>query len=528
MIRKHWPLIIAAGFLLVIVALCYSASIEKNDGHFVYVLDDPYIHMSIAKNLTQHGVWGITKHGFTSCSSSPLWTLTISALYMVFGVNELGPLILNVLVGICLLAAMYMLFMKYRVPPVRTFIALVITILAGPLVTLIFCGLEHTFHVLCSILFIYFVAKVLTKENNSPGDLAVLALSAIVLVATRFEGLFAVAVAGGLFLLRGRITGATAVFAGGITSPVLYGLISMAKGWFFLPNSVILKGNTPDFSSMQGIITFFGDNGIFRIFTTPHIFVLILAASFIFIFVYRQRKSIWDERLLMTAQFIAITLLHIQFADIGWFHRYEGYLVGMGIFILTAATGKRFPERSNMRKIPGGVFGTAAAALLVCGGILAFIPRAWSTVQVPQASNNIYEQQYHMGLFLKRYYEGSSIAANDVGAINFLADIRCLDLWGLGSIDVARAMRENEYSVRTLDRLAARENVEIAVMYETFFYLTGGRPRSWIKVHEWWLEDNVVCGSDAVAFFAVKPDSKNKLIRSLRDFGPHGIRRRRR
>lgn len=528
MIRNHWPLIVAAGILLVIAAVCYSNAIAKNDGHFVYVLDDPYIHMSIAKNFTQHGVWGITKHGFTSCSSSPLWTLTISAVYLIFGVNEPGPLILNMLIGIGLLVMLYILLRKYSVPPAWVFVTLLMTILAAPLVTLMFCGLEHTFHMLYSILFIYFVAKALTEDKNSPGDCVILALSALVLVSARYEGLFAIAVAGALFLLRGRILGALTVAGGGLVSPVLYGLVSMAKGWFFLPNSVILKGNTPDLTSVQGLITYFVDNGVFRIFTTPHILVLTLAAAGAVLILYRHQKTLWDERLLLTGQFIAVTILHMQFADTGWFYRYEGYLMGMGIFVLAVSMSDYLPGRRDRRTLPGGALGTAAAALLAIWGIFAFIPRAHSTMQVPQASNNIYEQQYHMGLFLKRYYEGASIAANDVGAINFLADIHCLDLWGLGSIDIARAMRNDEYTAQTLSRLATKENVEIAVMYETFFYMTGGRPRSWIKIHEWWLENNIVCGSNAVAFFAVQPGSKTKLIRSLRDFGPHGIRRRRR
>jgi asparagine N-glycosylation enzyme membrane subunit Stt3 len=44
-------------------------SIRINGGHLVYALDDPYIHMAIAKNVVQHHVWGVTPFGFTSASS---------------------------------------------------------------------------------------------------------------------------------------------------------------------------------------------------------------------------------------------------------------------------------------------------------------------------------------------------------------------------------------------------------------------------------------------------------------------------
>ncbi len=42
-----------------------------------------------------------------------------------------------------------------------------------------------------------------------------------------------------------------------------------------------------------------------------------------------------------------------------------------------------------------------------------------------------------MGLFLNEYYNEDCIAANDIGAINYLADVKCIDLKGLGSKDIA-------------------------------------------------------------------------------------------
>jgi hypothetical protein len=33
--------------------------LRQTNGHFVYSLDDPYIHLAVAKNLARHGVWGV-------------------------------------------------------------------------------------------------------------------------------------------------------------------------------------------------------------------------------------------------------------------------------------------------------------------------------------------------------------------------------------------------------------------------------------------------------------------------------------
>jgi hypothetical protein len=71
-------LIASIGILWIIVATILVLSIIRNQGHVVYALDDAYIHMAIAKNFAQHGVWGITQYGFTSSSSSLLYTLLLS------------------------------------------------------------------------------------------------------------------------------------------------------------------------------------------------------------------------------------------------------------------------------------------------------------------------------------------------------------------------------------------------------------------------------------------------------------------
>ncbi|MGF7117799.1 hypothetical protein [Methanobacterium oryzae] len=92
-LKDHWPLLVSIIIFLAIVSTLLFLSLEKNDGHVVYALDDPYIHMAMAKNFAEHGVWGVTKYGFSSSSSSPLYTLLLSVIYFIFGVNETAPLI---------------------------------------------------------------------------------------------------------------------------------------------------------------------------------------------------------------------------------------------------------------------------------------------------------------------------------------------------------------------------------------------------------------------------------------------------
>jgi len=96
---RHWPVLAAIIILWCTVLLLLILSVRQNQGHLVYALDDPYIHMAIAKNFAQHGVWGVTRYEFSSSSSSLLWTVLLSAIYLIFGTNEIAPLVLNVIVA---------------------------------------------------------------------------------------------------------------------------------------------------------------------------------------------------------------------------------------------------------------------------------------------------------------------------------------------------------------------------------------------------------------------------------------------
>ena len=78
---QHWPLYASVLILSLLLWLILAISFSQNQGHLVYALDDAYIHMAMARNFAHYGVWGVTRYGFTSSSSSILWTLLLSLTY---------------------------------------------------------------------------------------------------------------------------------------------------------------------------------------------------------------------------------------------------------------------------------------------------------------------------------------------------------------------------------------------------------------------------------------------------------------
>jgi hypothetical protein len=167
------------------------------------------------------------------------------------------------------------------------------------------------------------------------------------------------------------------------------------------------------------------------------------------------------------------------------------------------------PSRPSHRFISGALVLVLALSPFVYRSITAFL-------LTPKASRNIFEQQYQMGLFIREHYQGRVIAANDIGAINFLADVRLLDLFGLGSLEPASLKLQNRYGPLEIGELASKRQVDLAMIYDIWF--TGAVPSTWVKVGEWTITDNVICGDAKVSFYAVGADTQASLVHSLKQF----------
>ena len=113
-------------------------------GHIAYGLDDPYIHMAIAKNVALHGVWGVAPDTFAAASSSPIWTAMVAAVFLATGIHDAVPLLLNLfiaLTGIVLLGAA---LTKERLSPLEAAAVVIGVIFFAPLVPMVWIGMEHT------------------------------------------------------------------------------------------------------------------------------------------------------------------------------------------------------------------------------------------------------------------------------------------------------------------------------------------------------------------------------------------------
>jgi len=232
-----------------------------------------------------------------------------------------------------------------------------------------------------------------------------------------------------------------------------------------------------------------------------------------------NQNRFWENKQLMITIFIMIAFLHMQFAGTGWFYRYEAYLVGLGIFIMTILQNECLPDKTKIKINNSLIAMYIAWALLFCLLIFPLIKRGlMALVEIPQAAKNIYEQQYQMGLFVRKFYQGKVLVLNDIGAVNYFADIKTLDLWGLGSMETAKLKVQKMFTAENIEGVVKEKGGSIAIIYDTWFVQQNKMLASWIKVGQWKILHNTVCGGDTVSFYAVDPSEKNNLIKNLKTF----------
>lgn len=518
-LKKHWPAIVAGVLLALLVFTLLVISEGRNEGFLVYALDDAYIHMAMAKNFARHGVWGVTSHAFSPSSSSVLWTFILSLAYFIWGAQDPIPFILNLFFSILVLVAGHLILGQFRLSRPYQFLLLLCLLLFTPLPVVIFVGMEHAAQILLDLLFAYQAARLLSKagpDSKASEVCWLLVLSALVPLI-RYEGLFLIAVVCVLLLLRGRMVLAFASGAAAVLPVAVFGYISVREGAFWLPNSVLLKAADP--ARGAGALL---AHAAAQLRAAPYLWQLLLLAGLLYLARRRKERDKWEAEQSLLLIFIFTTLLHVSLSLVQvWFYRYEAYLVALGIVACGAALRGVLDVGALRRGGAMLLVQFAACALLLSLSLVSLMKRSIVSIgRTPQATTNIYQQQYQMARFLRDYYQGSAIAANDIGAVNYLADLECLDLWGLATTEVARAKREGRYNTQRIRELAEAKRARIAVVYDSWLDEYGGAPPEWTPVGRWRIPNNVVCRDDTVTFYAVQPSETDYLIESLRMFGP--------
>ncbi len=245
---KKLHILLLAVLILIILILYNILAVTSFAGRYIYPLDDAYIHLSMAKNFAESSVWGITQYEFSSTTSSPLFTFLLAILIKVFGNWEYIPLVANSIAAAFLIWISHNYLKNFSKLTYAIFLSAIVLLM--PLHLMIMTGMEHVFHTLAMVLTLLAFQKYL--KNETPRSFSNLALLAIIATGFRYESLFFIFfMCVYLFFIKKEYVKSVALGLFAITPVLVYGWISVDHGSFFLPNSLILKGNTND-----GIIGF--------------------------------------------------------------------------------------------------------------------------------------------------------------------------------------------------------------------------------------------------------------------------------
>lgn len=502
----------------------------ETGGILVYPLDDTYIHMAVAKNLALHGIWGPSRYESASSSSSPLWTLLLAALFRLLGVQEWIPLILSSGFALLALISIHRLLGRLGLTARNHRAILVIAVLVTPLPALSVLGMEHAAHALLTLWVLWIGTRLGHPESSriSARILIGFGFLAALWVAIRPESCFGVLVLGAWWIWRWHwIAAATLGVAAGIPYLAWTWFVRI-HGWNWLPNSVLAKASLPDLTSLHGWIMTCGGNLVDNLFNSVSFSLTLLAA--VMVLLVRQawkRSSRVDWPVSMALILTAMIVLHLQFARMGGLFRYEAYLIltgGVAIVAMVARLSDGKPWSPVwMPRRPSGRFAPRYLAewSLVLACLAIYAARAGqSAVNAALSMSDRYLEHLLTARFLGEYYQGKTVVLNDIGAAGFYADVRFLDLYGIGSTEpLAYLVSKKEPGLAMTHWIAASE-ARIAVLQTEGVWIAKAVPRDWIHVADWRIPRNVQYGDRVVGFYARDDTEAALLAQRIRDWIP--------
>ena len=479
-----------------------------NGGHFVYSLDDPYIHLALGEQLA-HGHYGINPSEFSSPSSSVVWPFLL-APFARLPWGRLAPLFLNLFAGIGVSIVIGAVVARWPLPEhgfsssrqemALRVIATVALGFTANLVGLAFTGMEHTLQVLLAGAGAWGILACLRGRPIPLWCLVAVALGPSV----RYENL-AISVALAIALAGRRQGGrAFALLGASMTPLLLFSLYLHHLGLPWLPTSVVVKSRVVAGNGVgQRGLMLVGDN-LSYVLTEPQRFLLLLL--FLTLVFVAWNEKIRERRFALAGAATA-AFLHLALGRFNWLHRYEVYIV----FFSTLVVMQVAHERAR------SLLGLHVLALVGCSFL--YLEAFHDT---PISASQIYRQQFQTHRFLTEFYTGD-VAVNDLGLVSYRRrpGMYVLDLWGLASPEAAS---QKIKSTAWLDEIVRRHKVGLVVIYPLWFPPT---PSDWTLLGELCIDEPpVVLGGSCVSYYATPSASLPELQDEFDDFvhtTPRGI-----
>jgi hypothetical protein len=487
--RRRTATLVGVATLVAAVGLFVALIVRADGGSFTYAIDDPYIHLTIARNLATTGTYGIVPGVYESASSSPGWVVLLAALIRVAPAAAVWlPLALNLLAAaaVLLLVIRSQSFLFRLESPLLRGLAYALLPLAMFLPGLVLVGMEHSLHALLVVGLLLLLARALQRPLSGR-ELAATAGLSLLAGSVRYETLFLAGGAAMALLLAAGAPGGEAArgvvgravarlrrrevwafFVPPLLVTAVLAAINLHNGQYALPNSVLAKSGLGAGQGLAGWVPSLG--GIWGTLTEDLLASGLLLIGLAYLALRRlsgPQSGLWLAWTLMAG-------LHVLYAKFGWFDRYQGYIVASGMLL----TLRSLPEL-QLRRGPAHLRTTLAAVVL-----LVALPgfKFSLEAQIPTYAQLIHQHQDAMGQFFAAEYAGQTIMVNDIGEVSWQHRGGLDDLWALGSYDILRAYRTGAMGPAFVGRLAARDHVQVVAVWGA---LRNDIPAQFVEVARW-------------------------------------------
>lgn len=443
------------------------ACMRQTGGMLVYSLDDPYIHLALARNI-QQGSYGINPGEWASPSSSIAWPFLMALAPA--RVAEWLPLVVNGAACVLTVWCLARVIRRAGVPAWLPTVGAMAVAFGLNLFGLVMTGMEHSLQVLLAV----FVAMRLIEQRRDAWLYVALGLMPLI----RYECLaISLPVGAYLWFTQDKVRPAVAV---GLSLAIVLAFSAFlhAVGLPLLPSSVLAKTLEPPFMVN---------------YTTHPTIVLMLA----------WLAYVWRDRLGQWAMFIGLpTLAFMLQGRVGWFGRYEVFILAWLAMFMLASVG------DMLRQADGGAARPAWAMSLSSAALALAFPTLWQvTLDTPGGCRNVAQQQMVTARVAREL--GMRVAVNDLGLMALRSGQYVLDLAGLASPEVLEVRRHGQMTGPWIDELAARKGVQVAFIYDKWFPQWS---KDWILVASVeLLGPRVSAGESSVQLYARTPEAAMRL-----------------
>jgi hypothetical protein len=507
-------MLVSSLLFLLFVALVFRQIKSLDEGHFVFALDDPYIHLALSEQIA-HGHYGINPREPSSPSSSILWPLLLAPLAR-YGFQLYMPLVLNTLFGLA--AVLMIAFAVGRWPPHSAhqgsfvwwmkLLTIVLLMFVANLVSLTFIGMEHVLQVLVSIACAVGLAFAWDERRIPRWCIAAAAIAPMV----RYEDLSLTLAVSLVLAATKQMKKAAALLIAGALPLVLFGLFLRHLGLPMLPTSVLVKGsigleNAGPLGKTYELLRANYHAALDESARWPVLALGVILGCFLI----KERNP--GRRAVLFAG-VMVAALQMAIGRFGWFNRYEVYaLIFLALLYFRCVSSPRITAISPSDGVPIPIqYGTVVLVLFYLA-----TPYIAATTQTAMASREIYRQQFQMHRFINDYY-GKDVAMNDIGMASYRrpAGIYILDLVGLASLEAETA---TDRSPAWLQVIVDRRHIALAILYPEWFRI----PSAWTPLGRMCdVELNhKVTAERCVVFYSTSPGSATEIHADLARFVPN-------